>query len=327
MKIQLSNNKVFFDDDNKSILDSALAADIMLEHSCRTGKCGVCKTQVLSGSTEILQAETSLTSDLLEKGYILTCCRRASSDLVLDTEDLGDLAKLKTLTLPARIDSMSLLADDVIQVFLRLPPNNGLQILSGQYVDVIGPGGLRRSYSIANDFSKGGKIELHIRQVSNGKMSAYWFDAAKVNDLLRIEGPRGTFCWRDRQESTAIFLATGTGIAPIKSMLEQLDANPQALGHKKIAIYWGGRRPEDFYWEPAFNNIECRFLPCLSRESNDWSGRRGYVQEHALQDHTNLSDCVVYACGSLDMINSANTLLVSHGLKPGNFLSDAFVSS
>jgi CDP-4-dehydro-6-deoxyglucose reductase, E3 len=326
MNIKLSNKKIFSSSENKSILDSAIAAEIMLEHSCRTGKCGVCKAQVISGTTAILQTETSLTEDLLKKGYILTCCRTALTDLELDAEDLGDLANIKTLTLPARIDSMSLLSDDVMKVFLRLPPNNGLRILSGQYVDLISQG-LRRSYSIANYFDLVGKIELHIRRVMDGKMSSYWFDNAKVNDLLRVEGPKGTFCWRQRQEKTVIFLATGTGIAPIKSILEYLNTNPQELGDKEIKIYWGGRRKQDFYWEPDFNNIEYRFLPCLSRAVDDWKGLRGYVQEQALLENQDLSDCIVYACGSIDMIQSANALLVSHGLKPGNFFSDAFVSS
>jgi CDP-4-dehydro-6-deoxyglucose reductase len=326
-QVVLANSRHFSCKQDETILDAAMAAGLMLEHSCRTGKCGVCKAQVLSGSTLIKQAETALDSEQQAAGYILTCCRQVTADTALDIEDLGDLAGLQRLTLPARIDTTELLSKDVIRVVLRLPPNNSLKILSGQYIDVMGPDNLRRSYSIANYFVQGGKIELHIRKVDNGKMSHYWFENAKANDLLRIEGPHGTFCLRDKPQSQWIFLATGTGMAPIKSLLEYLDQYPELLNGKRLSIYWGGRTTDDIYWQPQANNIRFDFFPVLSRADDSWQGLRGYVQDQVIQAHPQMDDCVVYACGSPQMIDSASRLFATKSLGARNFLSDAFVSS
>lgn len=326
-QVVLANSRQFSCKQDETILDAAIAAGVVLEHSCRTGKCGVCKAQLLSGSTQAKQEEASLDTEQQAAGYILTCCRQATADIQLDIEDLGELGHLQTLTLPARIDSTELLSKDVIRIVLRLPPNNTLKILSGQYIDVMGPDNLRRSYSIANYFVQGGKIELHIRKVENGKMSRYWFENAKANDLLRIEGPHGTFCLRDKPQSQIIFLATGTGMAPIKSLLEYLDQQPELLNGKHLSIYWGGRTQDDIYWQPQIKNIAFDFFPVLSRADDTWQGLRGYVQDRVIDAYPQMQDCVVYACGSPQMIDSASRLFATKSLGARNFLSDAFVSS
>ena len=326
-KVTLLNGHQFDCLDNLSLLDSARDSGIALEHSCRTGKCGVCKALVISGKTKELRAEESLNKNDIESGYILTCCRTAETDLELEVEDLGELGLIKKLTLPCRIDLIELLAPEIIRVVLRLPPNNNFRYLSGQYIDVIGAEGLRRSYSIANSYLQGGKIELQIKKVTDGVMSSYWFEKAKISDLLRIEGPHGTFSFRKKNEQNIVFLATGTGIAPIKSILEELALNQSLAASKCLYVYWGGRSTKDLYWQPNFSNIDVDFRPVLSRADESWSGRRGYVQEAVISDEIDLSDAIVYACGSPEMIESASLSLASHGLKRNCFFSDAFVSS
>jgi CDP-4-dehydro-6-deoxyglucose reductase, E3 len=326
-KVTLSNSRVFVCLSNLSMLDSAREAGIVLEHSCRTGKCGVCKAQVVAGETKIIRHEESLLEHEINAGIILTCCRTADSDVQLDVEDLGQLAAIKKMTLPCRIDSIALLAEDVVQIILRLPPNNSFRYLPGQYIDVIGVGGVKRSYSIANTFTQGGKIELQVKKVSAGVMSNYWFNDAKSSDLLRLDGPHGTFSFRDKPERNIIFLATGTGIAPVKSILEELEQNPWLTEGKNIYVYWGGRFADDLYWRPDFARIKPIFKPVLSRADNTWQGQRGYVQDALVSDGVDLSDAVIYACGSLEMIESAATSLTLQGLKRNCFFSDAFVSS
>lgn len=326
-KVTLANGHEFSCSDNLSLLDSAREAGCVLEHSCRNGKCGICKAQVISGTTKLLRAEESLLDSERESGFILTCCRTAESDVHLDAEDLGELATIKKLTLPCRIDSIKHLNADVMQILLRLPPNNNFRYLSGQYIDVIGAGGIRRSYSIANACQQGGKIELQIKKVTDGAMSNYWFSEAKAADLLRLDGPHGTFSFRKKSERNIVFLATGTGIAPVKSILEELDKNPSLAESKSIHIYWGGRFEHDLYWRPDFSNIATTFNPVVSRASDDWQGRRGHVQDALINDGIDLSDAIVYACGSPEMIESATSTLVSNGLKRNCFFSDAFVSS
>ncbi|MBC54478.1 MAG: NAD(P)H-flavin reductase [Gammaproteobacteria bacterium] len=324
--VTLSNATKFKSQDGKSILESARQQGISIEHSCRTGRCGVCKAKVINGETDVLQAEESLTAEEESDGFILTCCRAAKTDIQLDIEDLGELGDIQTKTLPCRIDSQQFLSDDVVEIVLRTPPANRLEYLPGQYVDMIGNDGLRRSYSIANAPREDGKITLQIRKVEQGKMSQYWFEEAKANDLLRMEGPLGTFCMRKNNASQLILLATGTGIAPIKAMLEQLATTPEANAYSHIHLYWGGRTEKDIYWRPCFESLPLTFTPVLSR-TPDWQGRKGYVQQAVIDDGHNLSDAVVYACGSEAMIHSAHKQLVVAGLNNKHFYSDAFVSS
>jgi len=325
-KVRLFNSKSFDCQAEQTLLEAARMQGIALEHSCRTGRCGVCRAQILSGTTNAIKVEESLTADEQANGFILTCCRTAVTDVSLDIEDLGKLGNIQTQTLPCRIDSLSLLTDDVIEVTLRTPPTSRLTYLPGQYIDVIGKDGLRRSYSVANAPRDDGKLTLQIRKVPNGEMSRYWFDEAKANDLLRLEGPLGTFCLRPSQASQLVLLATGTGIAPIRAMLEQLAANPAVHTYRQIHVYWGGRTEKDLYWTPDYPSLPLRFVPVLSR-SPDSAGAKGYVQDAALADGMDIKDAVVFACGSESMIASAKSKLVAAGLNPKNFHSDAFVSS
>lgn len=324
--VKLSNTKTFDCQPKQTLLEAARAQRIALEHSCRSGRCGVCKARVIDGTTKLIKTEESLTADEQTAGFILTCCSTAVSDIALDIEDLGELGTIETKTLPCRIDSLSRLTDDVIEVTLRTPPTSRLAYLPGQYIDVIGKGGLRRSYSVANAPRDDGKLTLQIRKVPNGEMSRYWFDEAKANDLLRLEGPLGTFCLRPSPASQLVLLATGTGIAPIRAMLEHLAANPTANTYRQIHVYWGGRTAQDLYWTPGYPALPLRFVPVLSR-SPDSAGTKGYVQDAALADGIDLEDAVVYACGSESMIASAKTKLIAAGLNHKHFHSDAFVSS
>lgn len=325
--IRLNNGKEFPGEQNRSLLDSAKSAGLVLEYSCRTGRCGACKAQVLQGESTPLRQEEVLTAAEVEDGYILTCCRTAVTDLDLDIEDLGRLADIKTQTLPCRIDSLQKLAPDVLGVTLRLPPGTIFEYLPGQYIDVIGRNGIRRSYSLANALRPDGRLELHIRRVAGGAMSGYWFDEAKINDLLRLEGPLGTFCMRPAPVTKLVFLATGTGIAPVKAMLEELAMKPQLLADKEVYVYWGGRTLADIYWQVAIPGVEPRFVPVLSRPDADWTGRTGYVQQALVADNLSLYNAVVYACGSDEMIRSARRQLVELGLNSRCFYSDSFVSS
>ncbi|USW02762.1 FAD-binding oxidoreductase [Pseudomonas pergaminensis] len=325
--ITLSNQKAFFCESGVTILDSAKKHGVTLEYSCRSGRCGICKAHAI-GETEVIRHDESvLSADELASGYILTCCRTALSDVCLDIEDLSQFADINSKTLPCRVDSFKRLADDVVEVVLRLPPKDPLNYLPGQYVDIIGKEGIRRSYSIANAPREDGKLQLHIRRVVDGVMSRYWFEDLGNNDLLRLEGPRGTFALRNTLPTNLIFLATGTGIAPVKAILEQLKADPGRVANKRIWVYWGGRHAPDIYWNPEFDSLVINFIPVLSRPDGSWSGRTGYVQDVLEYDGVDLANSVVYACGSEHMIHSAKEKLVTLGLPHKNFYSDAFVSS
>jgi CDP-4-dehydro-6-deoxyglucose reductase len=325
--ITTTSNKRFDALDGETLLDAALRQGVLLEYSCRTGRCSTCKAQVTAGSTLALQEESGLDRIEQDAGWILTCVRTACSDVTLDAADMGDVRVFGAKTLPCRIHALDQLSADVMKVVLRLPPNVQFEYLAGQYIDVIANGGLRRSYSIANAPREDKSIELHIREVPGGVMSEYWFSRARANDLLRLNGPLGTFFLRDVESVDLILLATGTGMAPVKAMLESLARTPPGRRPRSVSVYWGGRTPEDLYWDSSVVGIEHRFVPTLSRAATQWQGARGYVQEVALSHSPDLSRAVVHACGSDAMIRDARAQFVTGGLAPRHFHSDAFVCS
>lgn len=324
--IKLSNGRCFVCKPEQTILDAAREHGIALEHSCRTGRCGVCKAQVLEGTTKNLTWHESLGSDEKAENFILTCCVTALSDVTLDIEDIGVLGRIEVKTLPCRISKLEVLCSDVIEATLRTPPASQLTYLPGQYIDVIGKNGDRRSYSVANAPRADGLLKLQIRKIPEGIFSNYWFYEAKVNDLLRLEGPLGTFCLRPSQASQLVFLATGTGIAPIQAMLEQLEIKSAEVNYDQIHVYWGVPTKNDLYWMPSYPKLSIRFIPVLSQELNS-ENAKAYVQDAVLADRIALHDAVVYACGSEVMIASARSKLIAAGLNPKDFHSDAFLSS
>jgi len=305
-----------------SILDSALAVGLVFDYSCKNGQCGICKTTLLGGEVVELQTQVALSGIDRENKKILSCCCAPKTDVLIDAEDLTVLKGIEIKTIPARIKKIVKKTDAVIEVALRLPPNVNLSFLEGQYIDVIAHGGVRRSYSIANSSSKN-SITLWIQRVDNGQLSQYWFNDAKENDLLRIEGPLGTFFFREALKP-AVFLATGTGIAPIKAILDRLD---EAGSEIPFYLYWGNREPEDFFWQPDYANLNLMYKPVLSMQNKAWTDDVGYIQNVFRNENKALNNFQIYACGSLEMISSAKNLLIEQGLDEKDFHSDAFVSS
>ncbi|OWY37858.1 NAD(P)H-flavin reductase [Xenophilus sp. AP218F] len=325
--IILSNGKKFMAAPGVSILDAAAQAHVFLPYSCKTGRCSSCKCKVVSGETLALTTELGLTQEELEQGWVLSCVRSAQTDLELEIDDLGGIALPSQKTIPCRISRIEHLAPDVVRVILRLPPAAVFTFLPGQYIDIIGPNGVRRSYSLANAPITDKTLELHIRAVEDGLMSDYWFKRAKENDLLRLTGPLGTFFLRETNGQDLVFLATGTGIAPVKAMLEALVEFPQELQPASVTVLWGGRTPADLYIDLPCLPDHYQFVPVLSRADKDWAGAKGYVYEALLQNAPSLSRTTVYACGSDAMIHSARKVLVAAGLPARQFYADAFVSS
>ncbi len=326
--VRLADDKTFEARPGTSILDAALAAGLTLDHSCRSGRCGSCRASVTSGDTQVLIEEQGLTAAERAGGLILTCARAALGDVRLGVEDQGTLAPLRRKTLPCRIQALERLAADVIGVTLRLPPKAEFEYSSGQHVNVIASGGARRSYSLARspaEFRASGLLELHIRRVPGGLLGSYWFERARPDDLLRLEGPLGTFHLRGVAGLDLVFLATGTGIAPIKAMLADLPALPAAAQPRSVHLLWGGRTAADLYGTFATSGVD--YTPVLSRADDAWRGARGHVQDVLLQSSRDWSRTAVYACGSCAMVQGARAQLLAAGLPARRFHADAFVAS
>ena len=325
--VTLTGSKQFLAESGATILDSARQSQITLPYSCRTGRCSTCKCKLTSGKTQALQFEFGLTDIEKNEGWILSCIRAAESDITIEVDDLGGVVLPTSKTLPCRISSIDRSATDIVRVMLRLPPTADFMSIAGQYIEVIGPSGVRRSYSLANANTAEKTLELHIRAVDGGIMSNYWFKQAKVNDLLRFTGPLGTFFLRGLDQLHLVFLATGTGIAPVKAMLESLTHIAPEQAPQSVTVFWGGRTAEDLYFDLQAIPAGHRFVPVLSRASAGWAGVSGYVQNALLATQPDLARTAVYACGSNAMTRSAKASLLAAGLPYNRFFADAFVPS
>jgi len=302
-----------------TLLDAALANKIFLEHSCKKGECGLCAANVLSGLVKNEQGT------LVSSGNILTCCSYPQSDLTLKAGFCPELAHIECVTMPCKVMSYELVADDIAILTLRLPPSTSFHYLPGQYIDLIYKG-IRRSYSVANIQETLTGIELHIRLLPDGEFSQSLLDVT-AGQLMRLEGPKGTFFVRNAT-NPILFLAGGTGFAPIKAMVESLLTGEMK---RELYIYWGMTHAKRFYtdlakrWEEIHASVH--YIPVVSSVDAEWLGRRGLVHHAVIEDFPDLKEYHVYACGSPLMIDEAKKTFISHGLAEDNFFADSFVSS
>lgn len=323
-EIYLTKGESFKSQEEQSIFDAAQGNGILLDHSCLTGRCSTCKGRLIEGETKALKEELGLSSEEKEKGYILTCARAATSDIRLDIEALNDIPRLeKPKTIPCKVNRFEYFTDDLIQLELKFPPDQSINFLPGQYVNLI-KGPIRRSYSIAGEDN--GKLTFFIKNYPGGAFSRYLFNDIKVNDLLRIHGPLGTFCYRNNEVEHSIFLATGTGIAPIKAILDNLNQNPERTAGKHLHLFHGVRKVSELMLKPDYPNLDLQYYPCLSRETHT-SCHQGYIQDILLSQKLSLANSEVYACGSSQMIEESRKKLFKQGVPENLFYSDAFLIS
>ncbi len=323
----------FTAEDGETILNAALREGFALPYGCRNGACGSCKGKILKGEVDYGHYQAGAFKDEEKaQGKALFCRARPLTDVVLEVREIGAAKDIHIRTLPCRVQKMEKLADDVMVLQLKLPANERLQFLAGQYLDFLLKDGRRRSYSIANPPHDDNLIELHIRHLPGGHFSDRVFTEMKEKDILRLEGPLGSFFIREDSDKPMIFLAGGTGFAPIKAMLLHAFASATP---RPMALYWGVRSRKDLYlgdlpvaWQQEHANFS--FIPVLSapRPEDAWIGRTGYVHEAVLADFKDLSGCQVYACGAPAMVEAARQSFTrTRGLPEEEFYADSFVNA
>ncbi|MCL2590539.1 MAG: CDP-6-deoxy-delta-3,4-glucoseen reductase [Betaproteobacteria bacterium] len=320
----------FTADENQSVLDSALEIGLTLPHGCRTGSCGACKGKILHGQVDLdVYAEHALPTAERESGYTLLCRAHPRSDLLIEVHGVEQSMDNPPKQIPCRVSRLERLAEDVMLVELQLPATEPFIFRAGQYVDILLADGQRRSFSIANAPTKTGWLDLHIRLIPNGHFTPRVFEGMKPRDILRIEGPYGSFWLREKSDKPIVMLAGSTGFAPLKGLVEY--AIHIGLT-RPIAFYWGARTPSGIYlsemaqsWQSMLPGF--RYIPVVSETYPDdgWTGRRGLVHEAVLTDFADLSQYEVYACGAPLMIDAARSSFTrTRGLPADAFYFDAF---
>lgn len=312
----------------QTVLEAALNAGFALPYGCRNGACGACKGKVLAGRVDYGEAqEGTLTAEDRRQGLALFCCAKPLADLVIEVREVSAVKDIPVKTLPCRVERLEKLCHDVMGIWLKLPSSERLQFLPGQYIDFLLKDGRRRSFSLANAPEEDALLELHARHVPGGFFTDHIFNAMKVKDILRINGPLGSFFLRD-SDKPAIFVAGGTGFAPIKSILSH------AFHHqvdRQMVLYWGARTLRDLYmpelpakWQQEHDNFS--FIPVIQAPlpEENWHGRTGHVHAAVLADFADLSGYQVYACGAPVMVAAARRDFIARGLPPEEFYSDAF---
>jgi CDP-4-dehydro-6-deoxyglucose reductase len=330
------SGRAFTATSDETLLAAGLRQGIGLPYGCKDGACGSCKCKKISGDiTHGTHQDKALSAEEEANGFVLTCCATAHSDVVLESRQVVEEGAFPIKKMPVRVISLHKASHDVMVVKLQLPANDVMKFHAGQYIDFLLRDGDRRSYSMANaphTLVEGSpSIELHIRHMPGGKFTDHVFGAMREKEIQRIEGPQGSFFLREDNEKPLVFLASGTGFAPIKAILEHMQ-------HKGITrpatLYWGGRRPADLYMHDwvqaqvaAMPNLT--YIPVVSDAlvEDHWTGRTGFVHAAVLQDHADLSGYQVYACGAPIVVDSARAAYTQAGLPADEFYADSFTSA
>ncbi len=320
----------------QAVLAAGIAQGIGLPYGCKDGACGSCKVKKLSG--EVLHGphqSKALSEEEEASGYMLTCCGVPQSDVVLESRQVTEVGAMPIKKMPARVAALEKLSPDVMKITLQLPANDAFLYHAGQYIEFILRDGARRSYSMANASHKaegaGPAAELHIRHMPGGKFTDHVFGAMKEKEIVRVEGPFGSFYLREQSQLPMVLLASGTGFAPIKAMLEHMQLKNIT---RPAVLYWGGRRPHDLYMD-AWVREKCAAMPNLTYvpvvsdalPEDAWTGRTGFVHHAVMADLPDLSGHQVYACGAPVVVDSAQADFIAKcGLSPDEFFADSFTS-
>ncbi len=322
---------------NQSVLDAALAAGIVLPYSCKSGACSTCRGKVVSGSYDAGSNPSHVLSEEdIGAGFTLFCQAKPTSDLVIESREVRFATDIQIRKLPVRLTSMTQVAPDVKILSLQLPATETFRFYAGHYVELLLKDGKRRSYSMANAPHSAAALELHIRHMPGGLFTDHVFGTGptqmKEREILRFEGPFGSFFLREDSSKPIIMVASGTGFAPIKAIVEHM---VHAGITRPVTLYWGGRRPVDLYLDELAKTwsrqlADFKYVPVVSDALPDdnWTGRTGFVHEAVMQDFPDMQAFEVYACGAPIVVESARKEFSAKCKLPEDaFYADAFTSA
>lgn len=321
-RVRLPETGEAFDaDDLESVLRSALIAGVKLPSDCRLGACGTCRIRLLEGSVEYDEEPMALSPEEAAEGFALACQARPTNDLVIQ---VASTVLQEPERHVARVKDIRPFSRDVIHLTLEVP-DVAVDYLPGQYMKVHLDDGATKNFSMASP-PGGGAVDFHVRRISGGRFTDGLLRELKANDTLDVELPLGTFILRRQDYRPLLMVATGTGLAPIKSILESLLDDPDC---PPVTLYWGMRTPADLYLHDeiqAWSGRLCdfKYVPVLSRADGSWTGRRGHVQQAVAEDLADLSAYAIYLCGSPNMIGEARKAFGAQGASLAHLYADGF---
>jgi len=335
MTFQISiqpSGRNFTVEEGETMLSAGIRQGIGLPYGCKDGACGSCKCKKLEGTVVHGLHQSKALSDVEEAaGLVLTCCGVPQSDVVLESRQVTQAGAFPIRKMPARVNALERLSHDVMLIRLQLPANDPFVYHAGQYVEFILRDGARRSYSMANARHNGPMVDLHVRHMPGGRFTDHVFGAMKEKEILRIEGPFGSFYLREDTDKPMVLLASGTGFAPIKALIEHMQFQKIT---RPATLYWGGRRPEDLY-QDAWVRAQLEQMPNLTyvpvvsnaTPQDAWTGRTGFVHKAVIEDLPDLSGYQVYACGAPIVVDSARLDYSDlAGLPEDEFYADSFIT-
>ena len=324
-RIMLTDTSEYFEANaDETLLEAARRSAIELPHACQFGSCGTCRVRITDGAVGYEEFPSGLTEQEAQAGYALSCQARATSDIVLSAarrmSPCSDVARYFTTVL-----SVQPLSQEVLRLELSVPAEARLLFRAGQYVNVILPDKKTRSFSMASR-PHAQYIDFHVARVQGGVFSDLMITQLKSGDQLEIELPHGEFGYHAEDYRPLLLVATGTGIAPIKSILETLMEDEDC---PPVTLYWGARRLQDLYlheeiasWSSRLTDLS--YIPVLSRADDKWDGRRGHVQDAVLQDLDDLSEFAIYLCGAPEMIVQAKRDFLVHQASVHHIYAEGF---
>lgn len=321
----LGTDQSFEVEPGESILGAALRANIHLAHDCKSGTCATCRFRIVEGMVAYEEPPMGLLPEEEAEGYALACQARPQCDIVAEAEVRPSL-----LAQPERhkaiVRHVGPLNDDVTHLVLEVPEGAATAYRPGQYLNLSIGDGQVRSFSMASP-PNGQTVDFHIKRVQGGHFTSSRLPGLAPGAELEVELPHGMFFLRVEDFRPLLMLATGTGLAPIKSILQSLHDDPDC---PPISLYWGARTEADLYFDAELRSWaerlpDFRYVPVLSQPAAGSPYRAGYVQDAAAEDIEDFSEYGIYLCGSPQMVSSSKQLFIARGASINHIYADSFL--
>ncbi|WP_151446187.1 2Fe-2S iron-sulfur cluster-binding protein [Lacisediminimonas profundi] len=321
-QVQLESGESFTVNSDETVLQAALRADLNLPHDCTMGGCGTCRIRLLQGNVAYEEQPFGLTPEEEAEGYALACQARPQSDLVIAPGRTAD-ALPEVQRTSASIKAITAVTDSVLHLVLETP--EPVPFLPGQYMNVHLGDGSTRSFSMASA-PDGRQLDFHVKRVPGGQFTESQLSQAQPGQTLDVELPLGSFHLHREDYRPLLMVATGTGIAPIRAILQSLLDDPDC---PPVWLYWGMRSEAELWladelasWRERL--YEFQFVPVLSRAGAQWQGRRGHVQDAIAMDFDDLSEHAIYLCGAPEMVHQAKSAFIVRGASIDHLYADTF---